>query len=111
MTIINQTDNGKVFRCPSCNKIHIEYKNLEFLFDHTEYKFFCDYFKNLNGEYWENLNAESIYKRKIIIPIGHKNIRILLFSCELDELKCLLSARGNNQKNRIARIDLTTCCN
>ncbi len=33
---INQTENGKIFRCASCNKIHIEYKNLNILLNNTE---------------------------------------------------------------------------
>ena len=89
--IINQTENGKIFRCESCNKIHIEYKNLNFNFKEKEYLDFAKYFQKLDGQYWEYLNRESPYQRKIQVPIGHKNLNILLSNTELQELKSLLS--------------------
>jgi hypothetical protein len=88
---INQTENGKVFKCSSCNKIHIEYKNLNFNFDNKEYLHFAKYFQKLDGQYWEYLNRESPYQRKIQVPIGHKNLNILLSNTELQELKLLFS--------------------
>jgi hypothetical protein len=88
---INQTENGKIFRCPGCNKIHIEYKNLNFNFSDKEYKHFANYFKELDGQYWEKTNINMPYLRKIIVPIGHKNVNILLNNTELQELKNLFS--------------------
>lgn len=111
MKVLSQTENGRIFKCTSCNKIHIEYKNLEFLFDDDEYEFFREYFRELDGEYWENINSDSVYRRKIIVPVGHKNIRMLLFNNELEEIKILLFDRGNYQKCNFAGIDLTTCRN
>ena len=89
--MINQTNNGKVFRCPGCNKIHIEYKNLNFNFNDKEYRDFANYFKGLDGQYWEDINYHTPYRRKIIVPIGHKNVNILLNNTELQELKKLFS--------------------
>jgi hypothetical protein len=88
---INQTENGKIFRCASCNKIHIEYKNLNFNFNNDEYRHFANYFKELDGQYWVVKNFNSMYQRKIIVPIGHKNLNILLNNTELQELKSLFS--------------------
>ena len=88
---INQTENGKIFRCPGCNKIHIEYKNLNFNFSDKEYIHFSNYFKKLDGQYWEKMNLNMPYRRKIIVPIGHENVNILLNNTELQELKRLLS--------------------
>jgi hypothetical protein len=90
-TSINQTENGSVFRCSGCSKIHIEYKNLNFNFSEKEYTDFAKYFKELDGSHWEKQNSQLPYRRKIIVPIGHNNINILLNSEELSELKSLFS--------------------
>lgn len=88
--VIQETANGKVFRCNQCNKIHIEFKNLNFNFTKGEYDYFANYFKKLKGAHWEAMNCDSIYERKIIVPVGHKNINVLLNSEELEELRRLL---------------------
>lgn len=95
--VMNQTENGKVFRCSGCNKIHIEYKNLNFNFSEDEYENFINYFKELNGPYWESVNANIEFEKKIIVPIGHKNINMLLDNRELEELKQLFSRPITNQ--------------
>jgi hypothetical protein len=94
-TILNKCTNGKVFKCGSCNKIHIEYKNIALNFSNEEYNQFARYFRNLDGQYWEQVNYNSEYKRKIIVPIGHKNLNILLNNNELIELKQLLYNNKN----------------
>lgn len=88
---INQTENGKIFRCSTCNKIHIEFKNLNFNFNNEEYRYFADYISGLKGEEWEYKNRNSNYRRKIIVQINHRNVRILLNNCELQELKQLFN--------------------
>ena len=95
---INQTENGKIFRCSSCNKIHIEFNNLNFNFNDKEYAHFANYFLKLNGKYWEEINLYSNFKRKIIVPVGHKNVNFLLNNKELQELKQLLSKSKINFK-------------
>lgn len=70
--------------------IHIEYKNLNFNFTKVEYSKFAKYFKDLDGKYWEQVNKKSHYRRKILVPIGHKNLNILLNNAELSELQELL---------------------
>lgn len=89
--IISQTKNGRVFKCPSCNLIHFEYKNLNFNFEIGEFKRFAKYFLRLNGLYWEARNANCQFKRKILIPIGHENFQVLLNNEELEELKRLFA--------------------
>ena len=85
----NETKNGKVFKCSHCNAIHIEYKNLNFNFSKKQYKNFVNYILELDGEEWEYRNRNSNYRRKIIIPIGHKNFNVLINKEELLELKQL----------------------
>lgn len=97
--ILNKTVNGLVFQCKTCNKIHIEFKNLNFNFEKDEYNQFTHYISHLNGKKWENLNLESQYKRKIVIPIGHRFFRILLNNTELTELKHLFNPDDQQNMN------------
>lgn len=91
--ILKQTANGKVFKCETCNLIHIEFKNLNFNFSEFQFEHFSDYIQKLNGLEWEGINENSLYNRKIIVPIGHKNFNFMLNNNELIELQELL----NNQ--------------
>ncbi len=91
MTVINETENGILFRCSNCNKIHFEYKNLNINFNDKEFKSFSAYFKKLDGQYWEKLNKNNPYKRKIIVPLGDKTVNFLLNNNELIEVKRLIS--------------------
>lgn len=93
---INQTENGKIFRCSSCNKIHIEFKNINFNFNDEEYRYFTEYISELNGEEWEYQNRGSNYSRKIVLPINHRNVKILMNSYELQELKQLFDITEKN---------------
>lgn len=97
--IISKSENGKVFKCSTCKLIHFEYKNLNFNFSQKEYDHFSNYFINLSGEYWEITNANSSFKRKIIIPAGTDNFNILLNNEELKELQDLFL--NNNYKTTI----------
>ncbi|WP_146192258.1 DUF6686 family protein [Marinilabilia rubra] len=90
MEILNRTTNGTVFKCDSCSKIHIEYNNLNFNFSPQEYSNFIDFFKNLNEDYWESANALSPYKRKIVVPVGPRNLTAVFNSREVKEIRVLL---------------------
>ncbi|TAJ11707.1 hypothetical protein DMA11_15765 [Marinilabiliaceae bacterium JC017] len=91
--IINRTSNGNIFICSHCERIHIEYKNLNFNFSRQEFDYFARYFMNLDGDYWERVNAGAIYRRKILIPVGHKNLCLLMNKQELSEFRQLLRGR------------------
>ncbi len=91
MQIIRVTLNGKVYKCPSCSKYHIEYKNLNFNLLPEEYSKVVKYFEGFKGEMWEELNSDSIFQRKIVIPTGNRKLNILINSFELKELKKLFS--------------------
>lgn len=88
--LLNRTENGKIFKCDCCNRIYIEYKNLNFIFEDEEYDHFCRYIKELDGRFWEESNAHSVFRRKIVMSVSHKNLRVLLNNAELEELKTLL---------------------
>ncbi len=98
MNIISKTKNGKVFECDKCNRIHIEFLNLNFNFTSSQYRVFVQYMARLDGERWQNENAGSELKRKIVIPTDSQSLNILLNIRELDELKMLLKV---NRKNAV----------
>lgn len=99
--IINKTLNGIIFKCSRCNKIHIGFKNLNFNFSEQEFKSFASYIKGIDGLYWECVNNETIFERKIRIATGIHTFNILLSNDELEELKALLSTSGVSVKKNV----------
>jgi hypothetical protein len=97
LRLMKQTINGKVFVCNSCNKFHVEYKNLQFTFSESEYRFFVDYFTKIDTAYWETINKNSIYQKKIMVPIGHHNFTMMFDCFEIVELRELLGEPGTTQ--------------
>ena len=93
MNVLSKTQNGKIYLCYKCKKIHIEYKNLNFNFSKKGFDSFADYIESLDGEYWEEQNKDTPFSKKILIPVGHQNLNILLSAVELAELKELFSYR------------------
>lgn len=93
--IISQTQNGKLFTCDYCGKIHLEYNNLFFSFTGEEFERFKEFFSYLDGTYWEEQNEHSPCTRKIKVPIEHHNLVMLFNSREIDELKQLLGKKEN----------------
>jgi len=99
---LSRTENGNVFKCSGCSKIHIEYKNLNFNFNEKEYFDFAKYFKELDGSYWEKMNSHFPYRKKIIVPVGHSSLNVLLNNEEVQELKKLFSKALNSSNEMIS---------
>jgi len=99
LNIINQTNNGKVFLCDTCNAIHIEYKNLNFNFTSEQFKNFVNYMSRLNWAEREPKNRDSYYDRKILIPMGHDSFNVMLNNSELEEIKNLLHIKMPERKD------------
>lgn len=95
MILINKTVNGQIFKCDSCEAIHIEYKNLSFNFSIHQFDSFADFLSKLDGNKWEIKNKNSSFKRKIIIPTGNRSFNVLLNNEELQELNNLFNRIGN----------------
>ena len=91
MEILIETQNGMIFKCPKCDALHVEYKNLNFNFKEKDFWKFADYIKNLDGEEWVRRNRSSNFKRKIIIPVGSQIFNVLLNAEELQEFKHLIN--------------------
>lgn len=89
--IICRSTNGQVFLCNQCKGVHLEFNNLSFNLPSKDFHDFANYFNDLNGEHWETQNLDSIFRRKIIVPLGAKGMNMLLNKQELKELKDLLS--------------------
>jgi hypothetical protein len=66
-----------------------------------------DYFSKLDGVYWENKNKDVPYFKKIVVPIDHSNIRMLLSNEDLQELKALIT----NKKEKKERFAFNICPN
>lgn len=90
LKIYSQTQNGRIFKCPNCTMIHFEFQNLNFNFNSIkEMEYTANYFFRLEAKLWETKNSGSFFRRKIFVPIGHKNFHILLNSQEALEIKKL----------------------
>jgi len=89
---------GKSFICSKCRLIHIEYKNIGFTFSDKEFRSFSYYFLKIEGEFWEIINLNSQFRRKIFISIGDKNFNILLYTDEVLEIKKLLKNTFKNPR-------------
>ncbi len=63
---------------------------MKFTFERKEFEQFRKYFLNLEPEYWESLNKNSVYNRKIMVPIGHKNVVTMFNTSEIYEIKSML---------------------
>lgn len=83
--IINKTEHGLVFKCQKCNKIHIEFRNINLNLTENDYLQFAEYINSIDGEYWEEQNKLCLYGRKIRIPIHYSTKFCLVFN--LEELK------------------------
>ena len=88
--IISQTQCGMVFKCSSCNKIHIEFNNFNLNLSELEYSNFIQYINEIDGNYWANINKKSIWQRKIRIPIASTTVCLMLHPDELSALRKLL---------------------
>lgn len=101
--IINKTNCGLVFRCNQCKKIHIEFNNINLNFTEDEYERFSDYIHHLDGQYWEEMNVDSLFRRKIRIPINATPICLMLTVDELSALCKLLENTSVSAEEELVR--------
>lgn len=102
--VIKRTTAGIIFKCSKCNKIHIEFGNMNFDFTESELVEFRNYIERLDGEYWEIKNAHTLFARKIRIPLGvRSSFYFLLNSSELEQLKELISPKEISANEKLLR--------
>ncbi len=89
-TRLYSTDKGQVIRKIPENEFILEFGNLSWRLSLFQFKMLISFIKRIDGEYYEDLNKSSFYRRKIRIPIKGTNLSILLNQEELQDLKKLL---------------------
>jgi hypothetical protein len=87
--------SGKVFRCLSCRRIHVEFNNFYFTFTDEQFSKFRDYFLELDVAYLEGESIQSPCNRKIMIPFESCGFHALFHPEEIRELQFLLSGKQN----------------
>jgi len=95
-TRIYSTDKGQVVRSVPDNDIIIEFGNLSWKLSLLQFSMLKKFVLSIDGEYYENLNENSFYRRKIRIPIKGTNLSILLSLEDLEDLKKLFSGIPDN---------------
>lgn len=56
-------------------------------------------FLKLDAAKWEHVNRNTIYKRKVMVPIGHRNFTAMFNAYEISEFKSLFNniSKRNNE--------------
>lgn len=92
--VLSQCKHGKIFKCHTCDKIHIEYKNFYFSFNDKEYESFKNFFVKFNNKCTCKSTQNKLCKGRFKISMGHSNLAALFSHSEIDELKSLLKQYG-----------------
>lgn len=108
--IINKTQHGIVFKCPCCDKIHIEFNNINLNFTEKQHREFSEYINNLDGAYWEKTNQYSVFRRKIRIPMDASHVCLMKNNDELAALRQLLSRPFVPAENDLVKQFAETWC-
>ena len=89
-TRLYSTDKGQIIRKIPENEFIIEFGNLSWRLSLFQFKMLINFINRIDGDYYEELNKSSLYRRKIRIPIKGTNLSILLNQEELKDLQTLL---------------------
>ncbi len=91
--MVKTSANGQIFVCQSCSKIHLEFGcfSVDFM-GPKSLKIFLNYLLDIDGEKYEQINKEKIYRRKIIVPLKQAGINLHFTSGELQEVCNLIKA-------------------
>lgn len=103
--LLSSTHHGRIYICSSCNKIHIEFNNLNFSFKKGEYRNFKNYFLKIDPKRWELLNQDTLNKRKIVVPISHQNLTLIFNASEVFQLQELF-INASSKKTSLDLVDL-----
>lgn len=88
---IYSTGNGQVIRKIPENEILIEFGNISWRLSMFQFRLMQDFINRIDGNYFEEINKDSYYRRKIRIPIKNTNLSILLNIEELEDLRELIN--------------------
>lgn len=107
MVIINETPQGIIFKCDTCHKYHIEYKNINFNFTQKQLDEFIHYLSIFDFDNNFEVNKQSPYHRKIMLSVRDVSCNLLFHKREIKELYFLLT----NQKSTIKPHDTIVVSN
>jgi hypothetical protein len=107
--ILHSSKNGQIFICNRCHKIHLEFGNFTFDFSfEVRLKNFLEHLEEVDGAYYEELNRQSTYQRKIMIPVPETRMKMLFTLNELNEIRQLIRGfigRNVTELIRVTRIE------
>lgn len=83
--LISKSLNGQILLCP-CNKITIEFGNLQLHLDFKDFKAFKDYLDDIDADFYEGRNNSSPFKRKISVPLFSTKYMMAFSAEEIKEL-------------------------
>ena len=109
--VLNRTTNGVLLHCNFREKYQLSFKNFVFDFSYNEMKIFTDYINKIDVAYWENEYCNSIYEKKIPIPIQQDNFILLFDREELEELRFLVGFTNQNKFLSTAEINYQVILN
>jgi hypothetical protein len=90
------TDKGQVIRSIPDNEFIIEFGNLSWRLSIFQFRVLKKYIHDIDGNSLIKQNENSLFSRKIRIPIKKTNMSILLNEDELLDFKSLLSGVPND---------------
>ena len=87
------SENGRLFICSSCRKIHLEFGNLAMDFhSKTKLKELLNFLNTVHANHFENEVLSNNSRRQILVPFTNSSIKLLLSDEEINELTNLIRA-------------------
>lgn len=88
MIQLAKNPSGLIYKCEKCRKIHIEFGSFLLKYTLDEFRQFAEYIININEKSFHCKRFDS--NKKILIPIGHPDLQLLLTWYELKNFQSLL---------------------
>ncbi len=85
------SENGQLFVCGSCRKIHLEFGNLAMDFQSkTKLRELLNFLNTVSANHFENEVLSNNSRRQILVPFANSSIKLLLSDVEIKELTALI---------------------
>ena len=87
------SENGQLYKCSSCQKIHLEFGNIGMDFKSSEsLNELLRYLHTVNDNQFENEIRNDNFRRRLLIPFANTTIKLLLSDQEILELIYLIGS-------------------
>ena len=94
------SENGHLFICGACRKIHLEFGNLAMDFQSKEkLQELLNFLNTVSANHFENEVLSNNSRRKILVPFANSSIKLLLSDMEIKELTELIQAFLHDSAN------------